>query len=428
MKRLKISLCRRICFCLCLLGAACGRLPDAGRLAAPEIIGIEATDISETEATLTASVRGAGRMAGVGFIYAKADDAGETSSAGPAAYAGETSSVGPAASGVSTRDAAAGTAQGSVTVRATLDGESFSARISGLEDGATYVFEAFADNGAGLQCRSGAGRFRTKARPAPDQPDNPNNPDNPDNPNNPDNPDQPDDPDQPDTPDTTSFIDLPDEHFRAWVLWNYDADRDGRLSAQEAAAIRVIELNTDETASLEGIQPFPALVKIHAEGSLNDGDPKGRLSALDLSGNPRLDMLYLPHNQITGLDLSPVPLLTRLEVPYNLLTSIEVSHLSHLNLLSLMANRLTSLDTRGLNGLDELHCDANPLTDLQLDNAVLRYLNCSGTLLTVLDLRKCPKLNELDCTGCPFLTTVRLSRGQVLGTLRKDDHTTLSYE
>jgi hypothetical protein len=375
MKRLitSLCLCRRICLCLCLLGAACGRLPDAGRLAAPEIIGIEATDISETEATLTASVRGAGRMAGVGFIYAKVGE--ET--------------------------------EGSVTVRATLDGESFSARISGLEDGATYVFEAFADNGAGLQCRSGSGRFRTKARPAPDQPDNP---------------------DQPNTPDTPAFIDLPDEHFRAWVLWNYDADRDGRLSAQEAAAIRVIELNTDETASLEGIQHFPALVKIHAEGSLNDGDPKGRLSALDLSGNPRLDMLYLPHNQITGLDLSPVPLLTRLEVPYNLLTSIEVSHLSHLNLLSLTANRLTSLDTRGLNGLDELHCDANPLTDLQLDNAVLRYLDCSGTLLTVLDLRKCPKLNELDCTGCPNLTTVRLSRGQVLGTLRKDDHTTLSNE
>ena len=409
MKRLITSLClrRRICLCLCLLGAACGRLPDAGRLAAPEIIGIEATDVSETEATLTASVRGAGRMAGVGFIYAKADDAGETSS------------VGPAASGVSTRDAAAGTAQGSVTVRATLDGESFSARISGLEDGVIYVFEAFADNGAGLQCRSGAGRFRTKARPAPDQPDNPDNPDNPD---------QPDDPNNPDQPDTPAFIDLPDEHFRAWVLWNYDADRDGRLSAQEAAAIRVIELNTDETASLEGIQHFPALVKIHAEGSLNDGDPKGRLSALDLSGNPRLDMLYLPHNQITGLDLSPVPLLTRLEVPYNLLTSIDLSHLPRLNLLSLSANRLTSLDTRGLNGLDELHCDANPLTDLQLDNAVLRYLDCSGTLLTVLDLRKCPKLNVLDCTGCPNLTTVRLSRGQVLGTLRKDDHTTLSNE
>jgi hypothetical protein len=375
MKRLitSLCLCRRICLCLCLLGAACGRLPDAGRLAAPEIIGIEATDISETEATLTASVRGAGRMAGVGFIYAKVGE--ET--------------------------------EGSVTVRATLDGESFSARISGLEDGAIYVFEAFADNGAGLQCRSGSGRFRTKARPAPDQPDNP---------------------DQPNTPDTPAFIDLPDEHFRAWVLWNYDADRDGRLSAQEAAAIRVIELNTDETASLEGIQHFPALVKIHAEGSLNGGNPKGRLTTLDLSGNPRLDMLYLPHNQITGLDLSPVPLLTRLEVPYNLLTSIEVSHLSHLNLLSLTANRLTSLDTRGLNGLDELHCDANPLTDLQLDNAVLRYLDCSGTLLTVLDLRKCPKLNVLDCTGCPNLTTVRLSRGQVLGTLRKDDHTTLSNE
>ena len=291
--------------------------------------------------------------------------------------------------------------------------------IDKLTQGSTYQFQVRAFTGDVFSEWSRSLSIEIEAGQTPENPDNPDQPDQPDGPNN---------PDQPNTPDTPAFIDLPDEHFRAWVLWNYDADRDGRLSAQEAAAIRVIELNTDETASLEGIQHFPALVKIHAEGSLNGGNPKGRLTTLDLSGNPRLDMLYLPHNQITSLDLSPVPLLTRLEVPYNLLTSIDLSHLPRLNLLSLSANRLTSLDTRGLNGLDELHCDANPLTDLQLDNAVLRYLDCSGTLLTVLDLRKCPKLNVLDCTGCPNLTTVRLSRGQVLGTLRKDDHTTLSYE
>lgn len=388
MKRLMIS------FCLCLLGVACGRLPDAGRLTAPEIIGTEAVDISETEATLVASVRGAGRIAGVGFIYAKAGEEDE----------------------------------GSVTVRATLDGESFSTRISGLEDGATYLFEAFADNGAGLQCRSGAGRFQTKARPTPDQPDNPDNPDQPDNPDNPDQPDQPDDPDQPDTPDTPSFIDLPDEHFRAWVLWNYDTDKDGRLSAQEATTIETIELNTDETASLGGIQHFPNLLKIHAEGSLTDGEPKGQLSTLDLSGNPLLTMLYLPHNRITALDPSPALLLTRLEMPHNLLESIDLSQLKQISLLSLAANRFTSLDVRGLNQLDELHCDENPLTELQLDNANLRYLNCAGTQLSTLDLRKCPKLNDLDCTDCPRLERILLQKGQSLGVIRKDDHTQLSYE
>jgi hypothetical protein len=384
---------------LCLLGGACGRLPDAWRMAAPEILGIEATEITETEATLVARVQGRGRMAGAGFVYAKAADGAEAVSDAAVALPGT----------------------GTMSAGATMDGETFTARISGLEDGATYVFEAYADNGAGLQCRSEARLFRTKAFPVPDDPNEPDGPDTPDQPDNPD-------PDNPDQPEIPSYIDIPDDHFRAWVLWNYDTDKDGRLCAQEARLIEIIELNTDETASLEGIHHFPNLHKIHAEGSLTDGEPRGQLSTLDLSGNPLLTMLYLPHNRITTLDPSPAPLLTRLEMPHNLLESIDLSQLKQISLLSLAANRLVTLDVRGLHQLDELHCDENPLTELQLNNANLRYLNCAGTQLSLLDLRKCPKLNDLDCTDCPRLERILLQKGQTIGVIRKDDHTQLSYE
>jgi hypothetical protein len=391
MKRLSIPIL------LCLLGGACGRLPDAQRMVAPEILGIEATEITETEATLVARVQGGGRMAGAGFVYAK---------------------VAVVADGAEDISDTAGTLPGTGTMSAgaTMDGEAFTTRISGLEDGATYVFEAYADNGGGLQCHSGARLFRTKAFPIPDEPDEP------------DEPEQPDNPDNPDEPDTPSYIDIPDEHFRAWILWNYDSDKDGRLSAQEAEAIETIEFNSDETVSLEGIQHFPNLHKIHAEGSLTDGEPKGQLSTLDLSGNPLLTMLYLPHNRITALNPSPATLLTRLEMPHNLLETIDLSRLKQISLLSLAANRLTTLDVRGLHRLDGFHCDENPLTELQLDNASLRYLNCAGTQLSVLDLRKCPKLNDLDCSDCPRLERILLQKGQSIGVIRKDDHTQLSYE
>ena len=394
MKRLLIPIL------LCLLGGACGQLPDARRMAAPEILEIDATEITETEATLIARVQGAGRMAGAGFVYAK---------------------VIVVADGAEFTSDASGTlpGTGAMSASATMDGETFTARISGLEDGATYVFEAYADNGAGLECRSGARLFRTKAFPIPDEPNEPDEPDEPEQPDNPDNPDQ---------PDTPSYIDIPDDHFRAWVLWNYDTDKDGRLCAQEAEAIETIEFNSDETASLEGIQHFPNLHKIHAEGSLTDGESKGQLSTLDLSGNPLLTMLYLPHNRITALDPSHAPILTRLEMPHNLLESIDLSLLKQISLLSLAANRLITLDVRGLHQLDELHCDENPLTELQLDNTNLRYLNCAGTLLSILDLRKCSKLNDLDCSGCPRLERILLQKGQTIGVIRKDDHTQLSYE
>ena len=360
-------------------------------MAAPEFLEIDATEITETEATLIARVQGAGRMAGAGFVYAKvtvvADGAEFTSDA----------------SGTLPRT-------GAMSASATMDGETFTARISGLEDGATYVFEAYADNGAGLECRSGARLFRTKAFPIPDEPN------------------EPDEPDEPEQPDIPGYIDIPDAHFRDWILWNYDTDKDGRLSAQEAEAIETLEFNSDETASLEGIQHFPNLHKIHAEGSLTDGEPKGQLSTLDLSGNPLLTMLYLPHNRITALDPSPATLLTRLEMPHNLLETIDLSQLKQVSLLSLAANRLITLDVRGLHQLDELHCDENPLTELQLDNTNLRYLNCAGTLLSILDLRKCSKLNDLDCTDCPRLERILLQKGQSIGVIRKDDHTQLSYE
>jgi len=359
--------------CACLAASACQPLPDAGKAAAPQILDVHASEVTETEATLSATVHGAERMEGYGFVYGKSDTEDATASDGLRAPS---------------------------RVAARLNGDVFTARIQGLEENTTYLFAAFADNGAGLSRQTPLLSFHTLSHPAPPEPDLPDQ----------------------------QEVRIPDEHFRAWLLWHFDTDRDGRLSRQEASQVGTIEINTDDIASLEGMEAFSGLIKLHAAGSLKEGVPLGLLESVDLSGNPKLGMVYLPHNQIKEIDLRPVPLTDYLDMTHNRLETIDLRPLVQATLISLGENRLTEVDVRGLAMLDELHCEGNPMSVIRLDNPRLRYLNCAQTRLKELDLRRCPALNTLDCTACPDLATIRLVKGQTLGQVRKDEHTTLVYE
>lgn len=382
------SMFRRFPFpVLLLLATACGNaLPDATRFEMPQIKSLTVTDITESGATLIASVTNEDLLVHYGFT------------------------IGEEAAGSSRN------------VFATLDGNLFTVTVNDLKDGCTYYFKAYIDNGSGLQTSSEVKTFTTLPRTIPDNPEDPD-PQNPDNPDTPDNPDNPDPPDPP-----SGYVSIPDAQFRAWILSRYDQDGDGQLSTTEATRIGEIEINTDNISTLAGIEAFPSLVKLSASGTriLNAG--MGLLTGLDLSGNPRLEHLYVPHNRISTIDLSPTPGLVQCEVCVNELTSLDVSMLKAVTLLSCALNQLTRMDFRGLHALDELHCDDNPLTEILLDNKILRYIDCSHTDVTTLDFSRCPKLNIADCQGCPNLTTIYLAKGQVLGTLRKDDAVKIVYK
>ena len=286
----------------------------------------------------------------------------------------------------------------SCNLAAKVEGQGFCATAHGLEPSTCYIFYAYADNGSGLDVKSPETSFSTLAVSTPDN------------------------------PPYSQDIFIPDEGFRAWILWNYDTDKNGRLSSPEAQQISRIELNTDGIASLEGMSFFTNLSYLHAEGTWQNEPVAGRLTSVDLSTNGLLAHVYLCGNHISKLTARPLPHLDYLGLDYNELESVDLSGFKALTLLQLSYNKIQHLDCSGLDSLDELHCNNNPLSSLKLSNPVLRYLDCHGTLISALDLRGCPKINIVDCHDCPNLKTVLLLKGQVVGKLGSDSGVTIQYD
>ena len=268
--------------------------------------------------------------------------------------------------------------------------------VSGLKPGTKYVFQAFADCAGHDRFFSDIKHFETlSSDPDPD-------------------------------PDP-EYVTIPDDHFREWVLWRYDFDRDGKLSLKEAALIETVELNTDETASVDGIQLFPSLKKLHAEGTRINDSGLGQLTTVDVSGNPELRSLFVQHNQIDTLNLRSAVKLEIVDCAVNKLRSIDLSMQKRLYLLNVSYNQIKALDFSGLPLLVEAHCESQPLESLTLDNPELVYLDCSRTHLSTLNLTKCPKVNTVDCSECPYLTTIYLVKGQTPGVLRCSQSVNIVY-
>ena len=257
----------------------------------------------------------------------------------------------------------------------------------------------------------------------PEQPEQPDQPDQPDQPEQPEQPQQPEDPQQPPQPE----VSVTDTTFLAWLLWNYDSNKDGILGGSEAEAITKIELSTDNISTLEGIQGFPNLNYLHAQGTRKDEQNYGKLTQVDLTGNPKLQHIHLIHNHISKLNLGEQPDLDYLGLDYNEVTEIDVRSFTRLTLLQVSYNKLKTIDVSGLDILDEFHCADNPLETITLSNPKLVSFRCAGTLIRELDLSKCPKINNLDCSNCPNLTTIKIAKGQVIGNITKDDKAKFEY-
>ena len=222
-------------------------------------------------------------------------------------------------------------------------------------------------------------------------------------------------------------VEIPDQNFRSWVMWNYDADKDGILSSAEALSVTRLEFDTKEIASLEGIERFPNLTYLSTSSSRRDGVNLGLLTELDLGSNPKLQHIHLIYNNIKTLKLGDHPDLDYLDLDYNEVSELDVKGFRELTLLQVSYNNLTRIDVGGLDELSEFDCDRNPVDTIVLANAKLESFRCAGTLVRTLDFTKCPKINNVDCTECPNLTVIKLAKGQVVGNIRKDDKAKIEY-
>ena len=182
-----------------------------------------------------------------------------------------------------------------------------------------------------------------------------------------------------------------------YYLIDVDADKDGKITVNEAKKVRALVLNYDDSKDEEwiryDIERMPEIKYFSALEFLNCYD--NRLTFLDLSNNTALTFLFCNDNQLTFLDLSNNTALTFLFCDNNQLTSLDVSNNTALTDLFCDNNRLTSLDVSNNTALTFLDCSDNQLTSLDVsNNTALTYLECGGNPLTKIILNKNHMIDE----------------------------------
>ena len=255
--------------------------------------------------------------------------------------------------------------------------------------------------------------------------------------------------------DYAEGIPIEDANFKAYLLTNFDKDRDGILSIKEAEAIKILYVGELGITSLRGIEDMPNLQELYCTSNkLTNLDFSNntaltylfcdfnQLTHLDVSNNTALTILSCSANQLTSLDVSNNTTLFQLNCGNNQLTSLDVSNNKALKLLACVDNQLTSLDVSNNTALNDLACTDNPLTNLDVSkNTALTYLHCSINQLKSLDVSKntalthlfcsynqlksldvssCTNLSYLDCANNPYLKEIWLRNNQTISTFMYD--------
>ena len=195
------------------------------------------------------------------------------------------------------------------------------------------------------------------------------------------------------------LVNIPDASFKAYLVANFDKDKDGEISEDEALAIIEIRSNRMEIATMTGIECFPNLEVLYCNGN--------KLTSLNLTGNLKLKELSCAENDFSSLDLSHNVLLSRLYVNMCKLTNLDVKANTELAVINCSENNLNALDVTR--------------------NVKLETLLCQRNYLISLDLRLNRVLSRLNCTGNANLLTVILEQGQRIAYLDIAPPTTIVY-
>lgn len=196
----------------------------------------------------------------------------------------------------------------------------------------------------------------------------------------------------------------------------WDTDGNGRLSPEEAAAVKAMEI-TDEgvIVSLAGLEYFTGLRFF--------GGSQTSVSSFDLSHSKMLQFLSLVDNfSLTSLDVTGCTELLAMDciLDYYLvemglredfvLPTIDLSTNVKLQELTVHNYELSSLDLSRNTALIDLECSQNRLTSLDVSKcAQLESLLCNLNLLPTLDVSGCRRLRSLDCSG-NRLSTLDISK------------------
>ena len=216
-----------------------------------------------------------------------------------------------------------------------------------------------------------------------------------------------------------------------------DADGDGKITFEEAAVVKELNLGfaekpestvdcvTDitgleyftslETLSLkfnsvsdikpiEGISTLKVLIlgenpissiNLDKLGELTDLRLYGtNISEIDLSKTPKLESLYLQRTKVSKVDLTPLQSLDQALInKWSNLTELKASNLPSLTRLDAVEGNLTSFEISDCPSLRELHLNSNKLTSIKLNNLnMLMRLNVYDNKLTSIEVSNLPLL------------------------------------
>lgn len=163
---------------------------------------------------------------------------------------------------------------------------------------------------------------------------------------------------------------------------------------------------TEETATM------PAADGDWAIDELNFPDENFRayvLKTWDLDGDKNLSQKEAGKAEemdVSGLEITSLEGvacfrdLRELDCSGNLLTELDLTGMEKLRQLRCQNNRLNVLNVSGCPDMETLYCSQNQLTDLRLDDhPKLTTLLCQNNHLELLNTSGCPKLEFLLCAG-----------------------------
>ena len=202
---------------------------------------------------------------------------------------------------------------------------------------------------------------------------------------------------------------FPDENFRNYFLLEHPVGKDGVLTPKERNQITLLAPINRGISSLQGIEYFPNLEKLHCD--------KNKLTSLDVSMLTKLELLSCYQNQLTTLDVSQNPALRGLQCFENQLTTLDVKQATALQNLYCYKNQLTSLDLSKNTALENLYCNDNQLASLVFSqNTALKSIFCEDNQLVSLDVSQATALQKLHCYNNQ-LVSLDVSQATALGTL-----------
>ena len=213
-----------------------------------------------------------------------------------------------------------------------------------------------------------------------------------------------------------------EDNFSDPAFWDavsgYDADGDGKLSADEALRITELDLDFDEEAegavtvkSLKGIRLCRNLTTLYCEyNAIRELDLSGLdkleyvacgynlIESINLKGCTSLKQLYFNVNKIKNLDISDCRGLVFLQGYKNELSSFALTDRSEIFYVQLDQNKLTSFSAKNCPKLGTINVGSNNLQSLTLENLpALHTLGCYRNSLTSLNVKSFPEMVMLEC-------------------------------